>query len=284
MHAKIMGVLNVTPDSFYDGGSYFEYDKALERVREMLREGADIIDIGGESTRPPTRFHLAHGEVVELSEAEEGRRVLPIVAQALREMSTQSLSVDTRRPAIAAAAIELGAKMINYVTDAVTAEMATVLAADPAVQIVICHMRGKPKSMQEGNFYEGPIVPHLLAWFELQIDKLKAYGVQPGQIILDPGIGFGKKKPDQDLEILRGLRALKGLGFPVLIGLSRKSFMGHILGKHAAELLPPSLALNAWALWQGVDIIRVHDVREHKDVLALLAQLLPSSLDSSQIL
>ncbi len=274
MHPRIMGVLNTTPDSFYDGASYTTLEKALAHARQILRDGAEIIDIGGESTRPSTDFHLAHGSVNEVSEEEEKNRVLPVI-EALRDELTeqQCISVDTRKVSVAEAAIRCGAKMINYVTDSVCSQMAALIAAHPKVYIVICHMRGQPRSMQDGNFYVGPIVPHLMDWFQKQVQILIKHGVHKDQIILDPGIGFGKKKPDQDLEILRGLSEFKALGFPILIGLSRKSFMGTLLNKPASQLLSATLVLNQFAASQGADIIRVHDVAEHKDAWTLLAMV-----------
>lgn len=272
-HAKIMGILNTTPDSFYDGGRYATVDAAVEHALVMVQEGADIIDVGGESTRPPTAFHQHNGLVTVLSEDEEKKRVLPTLKKLKDLLPNIVFSIDTRKVSVAQAAIAVGAKIINYVTEEVQVDMAQTIAAHPEVSVVICHMRGKPQTMQAGSFHEGPMVPYLETWFRQQIARVKDCGVQDQQIILDPGLGFGKKKPDQDLEILRGLSQLKKLGYPLLLGLSRKSFMGHILDKPATELLSASLGLNAFALMQGVDYLRVHDVKEHKDLVQVLSRV-----------
>ncbi|MBI2602979.1 MAG: dihydropteroate synthase [Deltaproteobacteria bacterium] len=270
---RIMGVLNVTPDSFFDGGKYLDMSRALERAEQMLREGADIIDVGGESTRPPSTFHEKHGQLVEVSEEEERKRVLPVLSALLRQFPTQTLSVDTRRASIAAAAFAEGVRMVNYVTESVSPAMAKVIATHPEGSLVLCHMRGKPQSMQGGKFHNGPMIPNLREWFHKQIALLNLYGVKDSQIIIDPGIGFGKKKPDQDFEILLALSELKSLGYPLLIGLSRKSFMGLVLDKPANDLLSATLAMNALCMDKGVDVIRVHDVAEHHELRTLLGAM-----------
>ncbi len=272
-HAKIMGILNLTPDSFYDGGRYSTVDKALSRALDILQEGADIIDIGGESTRPPTNFHQKNGLVSTLSEQDEKERVLPTLKKLVQLVPDIKISVDTRKVSVAEASIEAGATIINYVTEQVQTEMAQTIAAHPNVSLVICHMRGNPQTMQSGDFHTGPMIPYLEDWFREQISRAKTCGLNDQQIIIDPGLGFGKKKPEQDLEIMSGLRQLKNLGYPLLLGLSRKSFMGQILNKPASDLLCASVGLNAFALMQGVDILRVHDVKEHKDLVQLLARV-----------
>jgi len=273
MPALIMGVLNVTPDSFYDGAKYNTLEKALERARFLITNGVDILDLGGESTRPATPFHQDQGPVLVLPEEEERKRVLALLEILCREFPAQRISLDTRNANIAEDAIALGVKMINYVTDEVYDDMAQVIAHHSEVSLVICHMRGSPKTMQDGEFHDGPMLPYLVEWFTKQIAKLKSYGVKDPQIILDPGIGFGKRKPDQDFEILHCIPELKAMGYPLLIGLSRKSFMGKFLGKKASDLLPATLVLNAFSLRQGADILRVHDVNEHKDLIALSSRI-----------
>lgn len=269
MKPKIMGVLNVTPDSFYDGGRYNTFESAFIHAKKLIAEGADIVDIGGESTRPATAFHQDQGEVETLAEEPERERVLPLLEALCKEFPTQMFSLDTRKAGIARDAIALGVRMISYVTEQVQEDMAEVLGQHPEVSVIICHMRGTMKTMQDGQFHEGPMLPYLKDWFEAQIAKLKHYGVRDEQIILDPGIGFGKRKPDQDFEILRGIPELKAMAYPVLIGLSRKSFLGYVLAKKAADLLPATITMNTVALMQGADILRVHDVPEHRDLLAL---------------
>lgn len=263
-----MGVINVTPDSFYDGGKHQSLEAAFLCARKMIADGVDIIDIGGESTRPVTAFHIANGLRKEVTEDEERQRVIPLIQKLRHEFPTQKLSVDTRRSVIAKEALSLGVNYISCVCESVSEDMAKVLSQFPHAFLIVCHMRGQPKNMQEGDFHQGPMIPYLKEWFQTQIEFLKSFGV--GNIILDPGIGFGKRKPDQDFEILRGISDLKTMNYPLLIGLSRKSFMGKVLDKSADNLLSATLAMNTYALMQGADIIRVHDVPEHKDVLTIL--------------
>ena len=267
---QIVAVLNMSPDSFFKASSRTSFEEALAYSRQLIEAGADILDIGGESTRPATPFHQKQGPLVEVSEDEELQRIIPLIKALRAEFPSQKLSVDTRRTQIAQEALSLGVHFINHVCDSVDPQLARVLSEFPESRLVLCHMRGQPQNMQAGNFHEGPIVPYLREWFETQIALLTKHGVSASQIILDPGIGFGKRKPDQDLEILKGIPELKALGFPVFIGLSRKSFMGQILNKKAEDLLPATLVMNTYALLQGADYIRVHDVREHRDLVSLL--------------
>ncbi len=269
----IMGILNVTPDSFYDGNLYNTFERALERACTLIEAGVDILDIGGESTRPSTSFHHKHGFRQDVQSDHEMQRVLPLLKVLRLEFPSQILSVDTRNKELASEALKLGVHIINCVCETVSEDIAKRIASFPHSRCVLCHMRGNPQDMQNGNFYEGPIIPYLKEWFLQEIAKMKSFGVDEKQIILDPGIGFGKKKPDQDFEILRGISELKSLEYPVLIGLSRKSFMGKVLNKSADQLLSATLAMNTYAILQGADIIRVHDVDEHKEVRELLSRL-----------
>lgn len=280
-HLKIMGVLNITPDSFFDGGEHYLEEKALKRAREMLTEGADIIDIGGESTRPPTSFHCNNGDLEEVDCEQEWQRISFVLSKMIENKglikengnNTVKISVDTRKIAIARRSLELGVDIINLVSSGLTPEWGELLGSYPKSSIIICHMRGEPKAMQTGDFHSGPIIPYLKEWFSEQIALLQSYGVKDSQIMLDPGIGFGKRKPDQDLEILHSLEELKSFGYPIVVGLSRKSFMGVILDKPCENLLNASVIMNTVAALKGADIIRVHDVKEHHELAKLITRM-----------
>jgi dihydropteroate synthase len=260
--AKLMGILNVTPDSCYDQGRWFGPSLAIGRGIEIYQQGADILDIGGESTRP-------HANPV--SEKEEIERVLPVL-KALRQEIPIPLSIDTMKVKVAEAALEAGATLINDVSGFQDPNMRQ-LAAQTGAQICVMHMQGTPQTMQSNPVYPVGIIPFLLSWFERQINLLQQAGVKESQIILDPGIGFGKTI-EHNVEIIHNLHKIKALGFPVLIGLSRKSFMGKIIQKpHYSDLLPATLAINTIAIQAGVDIIRVHDISEHRDVINLMQYL-----------
>ena len=266
-----MGVLNVTPDSFYEGGRFLRFEQALEQACVLMEQGVDILDIGAESTCPKNIYDKEG--LPSTTETDEEQRLYPLLEVLCSQFPTQKISVDTRNLNVAKKSLAYGVSFINHITSDLDIELAKLIATYPESTLILCHMRGTPRTMQVGDFYEGPIIPYLCDWFREQFSKLVSYGVKKEQVIIDPGMGFGKKKPDQDFEILRGIPELKKLGFPVLIGLSRKSFMGHVLGKRPDALLPGTIALNTYALMQGADIIRVHDVQEHKDVLQLLCHL-----------
>jgi dihydropteroate synthase len=254
---KLMGILNVTPDSFYDGGRYTELNEAIQRALAMVEEGADYIDIGGESTRPQAK---------PVSEEEELQRVIPLI-KALTKLSSIPLSIDTMKPRVAIEAIKSGARLLNDVTGFRDPDMRRV-AADTDVDICLMHMQGTPQNMQQAPSYPKGIIPHLIDFFSNRIDLLIQAGVSQSKIFLDPGIGFGKTV-DDNLKILQNLRSLKSMGFPLLLGISRKSFMTKIINKPASELLPTTLAMSALVISQ-VDILRVHDVAPHHDVINLL--------------
>lgn len=261
MKPKLMGILNVTPDSFYDGNSFYAFEKAVNRGLEMAHEGADIIDIGGESTRP---------NATPVSLEEELARVIPVI-KALRNQIAVPISIDTMKPEVAEKAIQAGASFINDVSGFRLKEM-IALAKKTGVQICLMHMRETPLTMQETPFYEEGIMTHLLSWFEKQITQLLKAGLLPEQIVLDPGIGFGKTVAD-NLKILHNLPKFKALGFPLLIGMSRKSFLAKICQKPNSHLLSATLAANTVAMLSGASYIRVHDVREHRDAIVVLDSL-----------
>lgn len=253
-----MGILNTTPDSCFDQGRWFEHSAAIARGIEIWKEGADWIDIGGESTRPGAP---------PVSEEEERRRILPVI-KALKEEVPIPLSIDTMKAKVAEAAIEAGASLINDVSGFRDEAMRRVAAAS-RLPICVMHMHETPATMQQNPHYPGGVVTFLLEWFSQRIELLLACGIDEENIILDPGIGFGKSIA-HNVEIVQNLHRLKALGFPVLIGLSRKSFLGKIIDKGYLDLLPASLAANTLALLNRVDMIRVHDVNEHRDAIDLL--------------
>jgi dihydropteroate synthase len=260
-NTKIMAILNVTPDSFYDKSRYENFQAAIERGLLLQSEGADIIDVGGESSRPGA---------IPVSEQEELERVLPVI-QELKSKTALPLSIDTTKPRVAAAAVKAGASLINDISGFCDPEM-IALAAESNCDICLMHMQGMPKTMQLNPHYEEGIVPHLLRWFEEKIHRLIREGIKEEKIILDPGIGFGKTVAD-NLQIIHNLPQFKQSGFRVLLGISRKSFLGKILNKTPGELLASTIAVNTVAMMSQVDIIRVHDVKEHRDVIEVLRKL-----------
>ena len=269
-----MGVVNLTPDSFFDGGCHYPDRKAArDYASRCLASGAHIIDIGGESTRPVSSFHNTHGARKAITAALEWERIAPLITELGRFRSDKDfkISVDTRKLEVARLALQNGADWINCVSSELSPAWGELLASrrNEDKKIIICHLHGKLEATASQRFIREPLLPYLCAWFSRQIATLKAQGVGDEQIILDPGIGFGKKRPDQDLVILKGLGTLKQLGYPVAVGLSRKSFMGEILAKRAPELLAATIAMNTLAIANGAEIIRVHDVAEHIDLRKL---------------
>ena len=244
----IMGVLNVTPDSFSDGGKFLDADKAVAHAKQMIKDGADIIDIGGESSRPGSD---------PVSEEEELKRVKPIIERLVKEIEVP-ISIDTCKPRVAEECIKLGAKIINDISG-LNKEMRNV-AAKYKVPVIIMHMLGSPKTMQENIQYDD-IINDIKSFLKDRIDKAKAAGIT--EIIIDPGIGFGKTT-ENNLQILKRLDEFKSLGCPVLVGPSRKSFIGNITGLPVTERLEGTLAAISIAVFNGADIIRVHDVKECK--------------------
>jgi len=259
----IMGVLNVTPDSFSDGGRFLAVEKAVTRAREMEAEGADIIDIGGESTRPG-----AMAVPVE----EELRRVLPVV-RAVREQTRCALSVDTMKAAVAAAALEAGADIINDVSGLHADPDMAAVAARTGAGLVLMHMQGTPETMQRAPAYED-VVAEIQASLRSSMDLALTAGAPQESIALDPGIGFGKRL-EHNLAILREPGAFTLEGRPVLLGVSRKSFIGKILGPgDPVSRLWPTVALTSLARARGARIFRVHDVRENVHALRMTEAIL----------
>lgn len=254
LQPRIMGILNVTPDSFSDGGKYIDPHLALRRVKEMIEEGADIIDIGGESSRPGA---------VPVSEEEELQRVLPVVRQ-IREQYDVPLSIDTYKPRVARACLEAGVDMVNDITGLRGVEMRKV-AAEYNCPVVVMHMQGKPQVMQVQPMYTN-CVQEIHDFFTYQVELCRRDGIL--NIILDPGIGFGKSL-DHNLQILREFQRFQSFGLPLMIGCSRKSFLGALLGAKVEDRLPGSLSAHLIALMHGATIIRVHDIKPHHDMVTL---------------
>ncbi len=242
-----MGILNVTPDSFYAGSRLLSREEAVHRAYAMVREGADILDIGGESTRPGSE---------PISETEEIRRVAPVVEQLAAETAVP-ISVDTSKPAVAEACLRAGARIINDVSGLADPKMLDVLARHDAT-VIIMHMRGTPKTMQQDTHYED-VVGEVKQYLAERARRAAAAGVR--EIIVDPGIGFAKTI-EGNLQLMTRLNRLKELGYPILFGASRKSFLGSLTGHLPTEdRLEASLAAAVIAVMNGADIVRVHDVQ-----------------------
>ncbi len=252
---KIMGVLNVTPDSFSDGGRHDTLERATRQALRLLEEGADILDIGGESTRPGA---------TEVSIEEEIKRTIPVI-RAIREAtrdfdSDPLISIDTRKPDLAEAAILSGADIWNDVSALGFDPRSPALAAELGCPVILMHAQGSPETMQDNPEYADPVA-EIKAWLSERVEAVIAAGVERENIILDPGIGFGKRLED-NLAIFKRLDDIKALGFPILMGASRKSFIGRIDGSNADDRLGGSLAAALWSAQRGADMLRVHDVAE----------------------
>ncbi len=255
---RIMGVLNVTPDSFSDGGAYFTPAVAVSHAAELCAEGADIVDIGGESTRP-------RAEAVSVQE--ELDRVLPVI-EALAARFEVVLSVDTSKPEVMREAVRAGAGLINDVY-ALRQPGALAAVAELAVPVCLMHMQGEPRTMQENPSYRD-VVREVDEFLAQRVDACRQAGVSADRLLIDPGFGFGKLLA-HNLSLLRGLQYLKRHGLPIVAGLSRKRMIGQITGAPMAERVHGSAAAALLAVQQGADIVRVHDVRATRDALAVLA-------------
>ncbi len=255
---RLMGILNVTPDSFSDGGLFFDKKKAVDRGIEIESEGASIIDIGGESTRP-------NAEPISIEE--ELKRVIPVI-EALAEHVKIPLSIDTSKPEVAKEAIRAGASMINNIMGVNLNREMAIVAAEFDVPIVLMHIRGDPRTMQRAPIYEN-LIGEIISALRESITVAESLGVDSKKIIIDPGIGFGKTVL-HNIEILKRLKEFKVLNKPILVGPSRKSFIGTMLNiEKPDERLLGTAAAVAIAIINGADIIRVHDIKEMLQVSAL---------------
>ena len=254
--ALVMGVVNVTPDSFSDGGQFFESSTAVEHALKLVEQGADIIDIGGESTRP---------NATPVAEEEELRRVLPVIAE-LKCRGSVLISIDTMKPSVARAAVAAGAVIVNDVSaNRFDPEMGAVVAQTGAAYVLM-HMQGTPQTMQKNPRYEN-VVAEVNEFFSAGLDKLGAFGVAREQVVLDVGIGFGKT-PEHNLRLLGALGDFTRWDRPLMLGASRKSFIGKLTGQgEAASRLAGSLACACWGRAAGAHIFRVHDVAETRQAL-----------------
>ena len=253
----VMGILNVTPDSFSDGGHFLTPDSVRRQAEKMVREGAAIIDIGGESTRPGS------GGV---SEQEELDRVMPAI-EVVRAVTDLPISIDTSKPGVMRAAAGAGAAMINDVY-ALQADGALAAAAELRVAVCLMHMRGAPRTMQDNPEY-GDVVSEVADFLGARVDACIAAGIDSRRLVVDPGFGFGKT-PGHNVELLANLRQLRARGRPVLVGISRKSMLGVLTGKATDERMPASVAAAVLAAAQGVEIIRAHDVQATVDALKVV--------------
>lgn len=255
----IFGILNVTPDSFSDGGDYFDQEAALARAMDMLDEGAHVIDVGGESTRPGSD---------PVSPEEEVRRIVPVIRDILAERPDTLISVDTYRAATAEAAVEAGARIVNDVTALRGDPRMASLVAEAGCPVVLMHMLGEPKTMQTNPRYEN-VVREVRDFLAERAECAEKAGADPQNVILDPGIGFGKTL-EHNLSLLHDLDAVVGLGFPVLVGTSRKRFLEKITGiVTASERVAATVATTVLAYERGATLFRVHDVRANADALAV---------------
>jgi dihydropteroate synthase len=255
----VVGILNVTPDSFSDGGDFLDPEAAAEHAASMLDEGAGIIDVGGESTRPGSD---------PVPQEEEIRRVVPVIERILAARPEAVISVDTYRSETAAAALEAGARIVNDVTALRGDPRMAPVVADAQCPVILMHMQGEPKTMQREPRYED-VVSEVRDFLRSRAEHAVSAGVRPEDIIVDPGIGFGKNL-DHNLALLRNLQAVVDLGFPVLIGVSRKRFIGSITGvEEAAERVFGTVATTVLAYEKGATLFRVHDVRSNREALAV---------------
>ncbi len=251
----LMGILNVTPDSFSDGGCYAEVDQAVAQARKMIQEGADILDLGGESTRPGSD---------PVSAAEQIQRVVPVIEAIRTQLSNDiKISIDTTLSEVARAALDAGADLINDISGGLQDHAILTLAAERHVPIILMHLQGTPKTMQENPYYED-VVSETIDFIKSRITVALAAGITKDNILIDPGIGFGKRKQD-NLDLLANLDKLVALGFPVLLGTSRKRFMGSICNvAEPSELVTATAVTTALGVMAGVKLLRVHDIKENR--------------------
>lgn len=256
--ARILGIVNVTPDSFSDGGRHFNTDAAVAHGHALQDAGASMLDVGGESTRPGAE---------PVSAEVEAARTVPVVARLVR--GGVAVSIDTSKAVVAEAALAAGATVVNDVTALGDPAMAERVCAHRA-GLVLMHMRGSPRTMQSGDLGSADIVGEVLAFLEERLDRAMAAGIPRTAIVLDPGIGFGKTIT-QNVELLAGLDRLRGLGRPILVGLSRKSFLGSLTGRTVDLRDAATTAAHALAVLGGADILRAHDVAAARDAARVTA-------------
>ena len=264
----IMGIINVTPDSFSDGGKYANVEAAVMRAKQMVADGADIIDIGGESSRPGAE---------PISANEECRRVVPVV-QALAEQFQIPISVDTYKAEVAYEALSAGACVINDITALHGDPNMCQILADAQAGVILMHMQGVPATMQKAPTYQNVVV-EVHAWLTEVASQAVDRGIDSSRIMIDPGIGFGKTF-DHNLEILHNLIQFRGIGYPLLVGVSRKKFIGQILDLPVHQREEGTAATVAWSIINGANVVRVHDVAKMKQVVQVIDAICQTKPDS----
>jgi len=255
--AHIMGILNVTPDSFSDGGVFFDKDSAVEHALEMESQGADMIDIGGESTRPGSKA---------VSADEECERVIPVIRTVTKRVKIP-VSIDTSKSEVAKRALDCGAVIVNDITGLRKDPRTARVAQRYKAAVVLMHMKGTPRTMQKSPRYKD-LIPEITSGLRQSVKIAKGAGISDDRIVVDPGIGFGKG-PEHNLSVLKRLREFKSLGYPVIVGPSRKSFIGKISGAAVGDRIFGTSAAVALAIQNGADIVRVHDVKEMRQVVQI---------------
>jgi dihydropteroate synthase len=258
-----MGIVNVTPDSFSDGGKFFNASNAIQRAEELLAEGANILDIGGESTRP---------YATPVSEEEELRRVLPVIRAVLEKHPQAIISIDTSKPAVAAAAIAAGAEIINDITGFADPQMSQ-LAAQTQAGVCAMHIQGTPQTMQDRPHYTD-VVREVGEYLAERRDRLLSAGIERARICLDPGIGFGKTH-EHSIALMQNCAQFHALGCPLLVGHSRKGFIGHLLGDKTADRAAGTLGASLALALQGIQIIRLHEIRATREAWELFRATSP---------
>lgn len=260
-YPRVMGIVNVTPDSFSDGGQYAATDLAVAHAQQLIAEGADILDIGGESTRPGA-------EPVSLQE--ELRRVIPVI-EALSKISTVPLSIDTYKPQVMQAAIQAGVDIVNDIR-ALQEEHALEIVANSNVGVCLMHMQGVPQTMQINPTY-ADVLSEVQQFLADRVAACLAHGINKNRIMLDPGFGFGKTK-EHNIALIQHLDRLTQLGYPLLVGLSRKSVLGKIAGGDELQRLHAGLAASVISVMKGAKVVRVHDVKATVDALKVVAAVI----------
>ena len=260
-----MGILNITPDSFSDGGKYLSTSRAIDRAFAMVDHGADIIDIGGESTRPGSDF---------ISKDEELQRIVPVIQEIRNQDSEILISIDTYKSDVAEIAIDLGANIVNDISGLTFDQNMSTFLSGRDIPVIIMHINGKPKTMQSNPIYDD-LINDINSFFKKQIIFAQSNGIVRDNIILDPGIGFGKTF-NHNLTIINNLKDLCNLGHPIMVGTSRKAFIGDILDVPPSERVEGTIASVVASVINGANIVRVHDVKEIKKAIMVTEKILAS--------
>ena len=259
----VMGILNITPDSFSDGGRFLNHSEALDHAKQMVDEGADIIDVGGESTRPGAQ---------PASLEEEYGRVIPFIEKLASQVEVP-ISIDTTKAEVAKDALEAGAAIINDISALRFDPQMASLASEQGVPVVLMHMRGTSETMQHHLVYDS-LISEIYSFLKERIEYAESVGIDSQKIIIDPGIGFGKSVPDGNLSIIKNLLSFKDLGKPILVGTSRKAFIGNVLNLGVEEREEGTAATISLAISNGAHIVRVHDVGKMKRVVKMVDAVL----------